>query len=234
MEKVFLFSMFAAPMIVLLTGLIFIITIPIQLIINEKILKHRVEKRLKKLQNKCVILTDSISPTVIKIFFNVEWSFDFENGTGFYLNKKCNSRFYNYLYINTDGFYIDLEKCPTNKMYIKNNSFSFIDKLLKAKKNTDITYFEDIVTLYLVSPHELFHKFFEILIVVYKVDFKKLFPNDLESCMQAALFLKHNRFKVQNQPCFISHKYYCDNYHHLMRMIEREVEKYKPSNKDNE
>ena len=55
-----------------------------------------------------------------------------------------------------------------------------------------------------------------------------------ESCMQAALFLKHNRFKVQNQPCFISHKYYCDNYHHLMRMIEREVEKYKPSNKDNE
>ena len=67
MEKVFLFSMFAAPMIVLLTGLIFIITIPIQLIINEKILKHRVEKRLKKLQNKCVILTDSNSPTVIKI-----------------------------------------------------------------------------------------------------------------------------------------------------------------------
>ena len=52
MEKVFLFSMFAAPMIVLLTGLIFIITIPIQLIINEKILKHRVEKRLKKLLSK--------------------------------------------------------------------------------------------------------------------------------------------------------------------------------------
>ena len=119
-------------------------------------------------------------------------------------------------------------------MYIKNYSFSFIDKLLKAKKNTHITCFNDIDTLYLVSPHELFHIFFEILIVVYKVDFKKLFPNDLESCMQAALFLKHNRFKVQNQPCFISHKYYCDNYHHLMRMIEREVEKYKPSNKDNE
>ena len=79
MEKVFLLSMFAAPMIVLLTGLIFIITIPIQQIINEKIFKHRVEKRLKKLQNKCVILTDSEYPTVIKIFFNVEWSFDFEN-----------------------------------------------------------------------------------------------------------------------------------------------------------
>ena len=234
MEKVFLLSMFAAPMIVLLTGLIFIITIPIQLIINEKILKHRVEKRLKKLQNKCVILTDSEYPTVIKIFFNVEWSFDFENERGFYLHQKCNSRLYNKFRVNTDGFYIDLEKCPTRDFYLKDYSFSFIDELLENKKNTKRKYFGGYKTLYLVSPHELFHKFFEIMIVDCKVDFKKLFPNDLESCMQAALFLKHNRFKVQNQPCFISHKYYRDNYHHLMRMIEREVEKYKPSNKDNE
>ena len=234
MEKIFLLSMFAAPMLVLCIGLVFIITIPIQLIINEKILKHRVEKRLKKLQNKCVILTDSNSPTVIKIFFNVEWSFDFENGTGFYLNKKCNSRFYNHPFIQTDGFWIELEKCPTNKMYIHNYSFSFIDKLLETKKNTDINSFGDVDTLYLVSPHELFHKFFEILIVVFKVNFNKLCSTDFEACMQAALFLKHNRFKVQNQPCLITHKYFCDNYSHLMRMIEREVEKYKPSNKDNE
>ena len=234
MEKMFLLSMFAAPMIVLLTGLIFIIAIPIQLIINEKIFKHKVEKRLKKLQNKCVILTDSIYPTVIKIFFNVEWSFDFENERGFYLHQKCNSRLYNKFRVNTDGFYIDLEKCPTRDFYLKDYSFSFIDELLENKKNTKRKYFGGYKTLYLVSPHELFHKFFEIMIVDCKVDFKKLTYGELKSCMDVALFLKHNRFKVQNQPCFITNQYFEKNYFHLMRMIEREVEKYKPSNKDNE
>lgn len=234
MEKAFLLSMFAAPMLVLLIGLVFIITIPIQLIINEKIFNHRVEKRLKKLQNKCVILTDSEYPTVIKIFFNVEWSFDFENERGFYLHQKCNSRFYNKFRVNTDGFYIDLEKCPTRDFYLKDYSFSFIDELLENKKNTKRKYFGGYETLYLVSPHELFHKFFEILIVDCRVDFKKLTHRELKSCMDVALFLKHNRFKVQNQPCFITNQYFEKNYFHLMRMIVREVKKYKPSNKDTE
>ena len=72
------------------------------------------------------------------------------------------------------------------------------------------------------------------MIVDCKVDFKKLTYGELKSCMDVALFLKHNRFKVQNQPCFITNQYFEKNYFHLMKMIEREVEKYKPSNKDNE
>lgn len=237
MEKVFLLSMFAAPMIVLLIGLVFIITIPILLIINEKIFNHRVEKRLKKLQNKCIISINSNYPYRINIWFNIKWGFNFEddNKFGFYFKQKNNSNLYNYLRVDADDNYLYFDKATKDYFHFSDiYTFNFINKLLKFKNNSYIHYYGDIDILYLVSPHELFHKFFKILVVDCNVNFKKLTRNELYSFTKAALFLKNNRFKDRNQPCFITHQYFEKNYSHLMRMIEKEVEKYKPSNKDSE